>query len=396
MNFKSIKTTITLGFLVSISLLITVFIFFSKYEKEEKHKQVFPYYEKISKYIHDNRLHPFELEEYVLNQGFLLTQNPREIISKAEQIHSYRGLEIFYLDDTYYMHIQIPRFRILFKDPAKYNYESYSILLFASLFILLSFSYFWIIRALKPLDDLKNEIQKFSNGELEISCKSEKKDEIAQVANEFDNAAKKISLLLKSRQLFLRTIMHELKTPIAKGRIVSELIEDEKQKNRMTTIFEKLNFLINDFAKVEQVISKNYTINISSHKTSSIIKNSIDMLMLDNEESISIKVSTNKSLKADYELLSLAIKNLLDNGLKYSQNKEVIIEEKDNCVEIISKGEKLEKNLEEYFKPFHNDTSNKNHGMGLGLYIVYSILELHNYKFQYEYNKGLNTFRIVF
>ena len=36
-----------------------------------------------------------------------------------------------------------------------------------------------------------------------------------------------------SRQLFLRTIMHELKTPIGKGRIVSEMIEDDTQKEQI-------------------------------------------------------------------------------------------------------------------------------------------------------------------
>ena len=52
--------------------------------------------------------------------------------------------------------------------------------------------------------------------------------------------------------------MHELKTPIAKGRIVSELIDDNKQKDRMISIFDKLNFLINDFSNIEQIVSKNY------------------------------------------------------------------------------------------------------------------------------------------
>ena len=90
-------------------------------------------------------------------------------------------------------------------------------------------SFLWIIQSLRPLKNLKDQIQSFSNGNLEIDCKSDKKDEIADVANEFDTAVKKIALLLNSRQLFLRTVMHELKTPIAKGRIVSELIDDNKQ-----------------------------------------------------------------------------------------------------------------------------------------------------------------------
>jgi two-component system OmpR family sensor kinase len=329
-------------------------------------------------------------------QGFISLKNPRDILHQGKVVHNKRGLELLFFKNSYYVHIEIPRFRILYKDQTRHNYTSYSYIFFIGILFLLSFSYFWIIKAIKPLDDLKNEIQKFANGELEISCKSDRKDEIAQVANEFDNAVNKISLLLKSRQLFLRTIMHELKTPIAKGRIVSELIENEKQKSRMITIFDKLNFQINDFAKVEQVISKNYSININSYKCDTIIKNSIEMLMIDNTQNILVQINTNKNLKVDYELISMAIKNLLDNALKYSDDKKVLVKEKENCLEFISQGEKLSKSLEEYFKPFHNDTTNKNHGMGLGLYIVNSILELHNYKFEYENKEESNIFRIIF
>ncbi|WP_156928193.1 hypothetical protein [Sulfurospirillum arcachonense] len=53
--------------------------------------------------------------------------------------------------------------------------------------------------------------------------------------------------------------MHELKTPIAKGKIVSALIEDEVQKERIFTIFDKLNFvsmILQKLSKLYQVIVK--------------------------------------------------------------------------------------------------------------------------------------------
>jgi len=192
-------------------------------------------------------------------------------------------------------------------------------------------------------------------------------------------------LLLNSRQLFLRTIMHELKTPIAKGKIVSELIDNEKQKKRMIDIFDKLNFLINDFAKVEEVLSKNYSKKTHLYTLCEIIDNSIMMLMIDSfEKKIDIVIENNQKINVDIELISMAIKNLLDNGLKYSSDKKVKIYSTDKSIFIISTGKKLAKPLEEYFKPFHNDTKSLNHGMGLGLYIVYSFKD----------NK--NTFSILF
>ena len=245
------------------------------------------------------------------------------------------------------------------------------------------------------MKNLKNQIQSFSNGNLEIDCKSDKKDEIADVANEFDTAVKKIALLLNSRQLFLRTVMHELKTPIAKGRIVSELIDDNKQKDRMISIFDKLNFLINDFSNIEQIVSKNYKINKFPISIDKILKKSIDMMMLENpQKKIEIENISNILIKVDLDLFALALKNLLDNGVKYSSDKKVKIIQKDNEILIISNGDKLQKPLEEYFKPYHNDTSNKNHGMGLGLYIVSEILNIHNMQLKYEHLENANIFKI--
>ncbi len=109
---------------------------------------------------------------------------------------------------------------------------------------------------------------------------------LPKVANEFDRAVKKISALMNSRQLFLRTIMHELKTPIGKGRIVSEMIEDEKSKQRLIDIFERLDILISEFSKIEQLVSKSYSPNFKEYNLIYIVEHSIDLLMLEEDKKI--------------------------------------------------------------------------------------------------------------
>ena len=396
MNFNSLITKIVFVFIISVILFIIVFIGNYYYEENQLNKRLNENYKKITKHLHENRLAPNEIVEYIEALNFEFIENHRELTRELDSIGAGPGFEIFKNKDNSYLLIHGPGFKILAKDLDKYSFEYYGFLILGIIFIIFVLSFLWIIQALKPLKLLKEEIQDFSNGKLNINCKSDKKDEIADVANEFDNAAKKISLLLNSRQLFLRTVMHELKTPIAKGRIVSELIDDDKQKDRMISIFDKLNLLINDFSKIEEIVSENYTINKYKNHLDLTIEKAVDMMLLDNPKNkISYENISRKIIEVDLELFSLAIKNLLDNGIKYSLDKRVRIEEKKNSLLIISNGNKLEKSLDEYFHAYHNETKAKNHGMGLGLYIVHEILKMHEMSLSYEYLNGDNIFKIT-
>lgn len=398
MNLNSILTKVVLLFLISFSLFIGLFIGYYIYETQKLNDTIQTQYITLAKESRENRFRPHQIIQYAKDFNLEeVKQNPKKILKKAKFISAGPGFDIFLFKDTYYMHMHTPHFRLLLKDTNQYTINTTGFYILSLGFLVYLLSFFWIINALLPLKELKDKIEKFSSGDLNIECKSDKKDEIADVANEFDNAVKKISLLLESRQLFLRTVMHELKTPIAKGRIVSELIEDEKQKNRMADIFDKLNFLINDFAKVEEVLSQNYELHLNKFNINVIINSSIDMLMIERyDDKIEILIDENQKIVADLDLISMAIKNLLDNALKYSSDHKVNIEYKNNTLYVISKGDKLSKPLEEYYKPFHNDTKSKNHGMGLGLYIVYSILNLHNYSLDYEHRDQNNIFKINF
>ena len=354
----SLTTKITLVFVFTFILLIGAFINIHKIQAFHAHKSVTKYHENISDNLHKLRLPPYEVIEYLKNRNFTVIEHKsaREIMNNVKKpIIRRRGFETISIKNDYYFHFMTPHFKLLFKDNIHKLERSYlHIFVFVVVVSLFITIYLLIMKNIKDTN-----------------------------------------LLLSSRQLFLRTVMHELKTPIAKGRIVSEMLEEEKQKDILITVFEKLKFLIIDFAKVEEVVSKNYTANMGQYSMETVIKNSVDSLMLDNTDNIILENLSTKKLTVDLELISMALKNLLDNGLKYSNDNKVIIKESENEIQIISKGDILPKPLKEYFKPFHNDTHSKNHGMGLGLYIVKSILDIHNFRFEYEHKDNENIFKVV-
>lgn len=397
MRLNSIITKISLIFFIALILLSILFVFFIKNDRKVINRQVIHNHKNLSLSLFRQKLPRAELIEFMDDLNYELTKKNRKLLAKGKVVFSKRGLETIVYKKKIYLYVKTPYFRLLFKDLNVYEKSYIPFYIFSLVLILLVFIYLWLIRSLKPLTQLKESITKFGQGDLTIRCNSDKKDEIADVANEFDSAVSKINLLLNSRQLFLRTIMHELKTPIAKGRIISELIKDEKQKNRMSIIFEKLDFLINDFAKVEQVVSQNYELNTQGYSIKTVLEYSQNMLMLEQDsEKILLDIYDDFKFDVDLELMAMVFKNLIDNALKYSIDSKVIIEVKENYIIFISKGSALQKPLTDYFEAFHNDTSYANHGMGLGLYIVNSILKLHDFKLEYKHEKEINEFKIIF
>ena len=395
-GFSSLRSKINLVFSITLLLLAILFISSIKYDhaKFEEHNEA--HERLISHYIYNYYLLHGKIDEAYLEAQnmFLIKDKAKEI--QIERSFKEKGKYKKYAVDTFRLQriilINNDRFKLFLENKNKPKYPLKRIVVFSIVFLLIIMLYLWVVRSLRPISDLKNKIKTFSEGNLDIQCASDRHDEIGEVANEFDHAVTMIRELIQSRQLFLRAIMHELKTPIAKGRLMSEMLADEKSKARLHSIFERLNLLIDEFAKMEQITSKNFQLHPNPYKMTDLLEASIDMLMIENPERlVSTEIEKDYIVKVDFELFTLVIKNLLDNAIKYSSDKHVHVIINEDHIEIINKGEALSEPLENYFKPFHTSKNS----LGLGIYIVKSILDIHHMMLKYTHQEGKNIFTIV-
>ena len=395
-GFSSLRSKINLVFSITLLLLTILFVSSIKYDhaKFEEHNEA--HERSISHYLYN-----YYLKHGKIDKAYLEAQNVSLITDKGKVIQIERsfkekGKDKHYAVDTIHLQriilINNDRFKLFLENKNRPKYPLKRIIVFTIVFLLIILLYFWVVRSLRPISELKNKIKTFSEGNLDIQCASDRNDEIGEVANEFDHAVKTIRELIQSRQLFLRAIMHELKTPIAKGRLMSEMLSDEKSKARMHSIFQRLNLLIDEFAKIEKIASKNFELHLHSYKMSDLLEASIDILMVENPSRlITTEIKKDYILNVDFELFTLVIKNLLDNAIKYSTDKHITVIINEDRIEIINNGEELKEPLENYFKPFHTSKS----GLGLGIYIVKSILDIHHRELEYRYEEGKNIFVVI-
>ena len=260
--------------------------------------------------------------------------------------------------------------------------------------ILLIWFYIFLFNKLKPLLKLKQEISKFSNGVLDINTKVEGKDEIAQVSNEFNNTIEKIKELNDSRKLFLRNILHELKTPITKGKLISDTLENGKKKEVLQRAFLRLEYLLEEFLKLELLSSGKINLEKKEYRVIDLLDQALDILLVDKTK-VNIYPNATKVL-VDFDIFSIALKNLIDNSLKYNTNGNPEIFIKEDSIIIKNQGKALNKTFEEYLKPFNRDYESIDKGLGLGLYISNSVIQSHGFKLFYNYNKTYHIFKIQF
>ncbi len=259
-----------------------------------------------------------------------------------------------------------------------------------TIILIISFSFVLILQRLRPLIRLRKKIALYGDGDMDISFKTKGCDEIALVSNELEATRGKINNILESRTLFLRNIMHELKTPIAKGTIATQMLESKKQRDRFTSIFGRLESLVNEFALIEEVTSLEDKTEFKEYRLVDIIDGAIDMAMID-KSSVTVEVDGSYKINANYRLYTTAIKNMIDNGIKYSLDSHVKILMINNELCFESMGECIKHPLQYYIEPFTKDNPSKN-SFGLGLYLVDSILKAHNQVLAHEYDKGVNRF----
>lgn len=298
-------------------------------------------------------------------------------------------------DKHIYFRIESPNSEVLIRDDVLKPYSYINMLYYYSLvFIIISLSFVLVLQKLRPLIRLRKKIVLYGDGNMDVSFKTKNIDEIGSVANELENTKKKINTILESRTLFLRNLMHELKTPIAKGTIATQMLQEQKQRDRFTSIFNRLETLVEEFALIEEVTSLGDTTEFKEYRLVDVIDGAIDMAMVDREK-VDVAIGADVKVSVNYRLYTTAIKNMIDNGIKYSSDahvKIVINDKNELCFE--SKGECLKHSLQYYIEPFTKENPSKN-SFGLGLYLVDSILKVHGKVLAHEYENGINRFIFV-
>ncbi len=216
---------------------------------------------------------------------------------------------------------------------------------------------------------------------------------------------------------FINNMTHEFKTPLSSILIASnyllkqEKIHEDEKLGKYTQIIidqsNKLNLHIEKILNIAKHDNSPQELNKAELSIISIINSVIENIQLKYENtniSIETQLSEFTILADEFHFINL-VYNLLDNSIKYCDEKPVItiklLQEKGfKKIEFSDNGIGISiKELSLIFDKFYRSPNSKDsqvNGLGLGLYYIKKIVDLHKWKIQVTNNhtKGM-TFTIL-
>jgi two-component system phosphate regulon sensor histidine kinase PhoR len=235
-----------------------------------------------------------------------------------------------------------------------------------------------------------------------------------------------ISLFYFYRQKFLAEVQkdfvnnftHEFKTPLAVIRIASDvlaqndIIEKPDRFKRYASIIQNqtthLQNQVEKLLKSASAENKKFPIDKETVQPARLIEqalNKLQPLIEQKQAVVELKVDNfETNIHADESHLELAIINILENALKYSNAPHIIVEtgreESDYFISVKDNGIGIEKKyLKEIFKKFYRVPTGNVHdvkGFGLGLNFVKRIIDGHDGRIRVHSLPGIGTeFRLL-
>ena len=271
--------------------------------------------------------------------------------------------------------------------------------LLAIIFIAGLFSYGLARYLTSPIAKLRMATQKFASGDLQTRVSEEigkGRDEISNLARDFDEMAERIETLVTSEKRLTQDISHELRSPLARLNVALELAKVKANAETMPQIerIEKESFRLNEMISQLLTLSKLETGSQSFDKTEVNLTKVFEQVASDadfeaNAKNKQVKILQNDSVKVfgNEILLRSAIENVIRNAVRYTpenSNVEISLKEENKSARIIIRdfGEGVpEEDLEKLFRPFYRVQTardRKTGGIGLGLAIAERAVNAHH------------------
>lgn len=285
----------------------------------------------------------------------------------------------------------------------------------AVLFLALVLSLVVSKKMAEPLDEMTAAARKFAHGDFSVRVREDKgTDELAALTSSFNNMADSLERSEQQRNEFIANVSHELKTPMttiagfADG-ILDGTIPKEQEDKYLATIADetrRLSRLVRHMLSLSRLesLGSDLTKRRDFDLNELIIRTLLSFEGRTEDKGLNIDPQLpedHMTVTADPDSITQVLYNLLDNAVKFAAPNSTISvllwkQGGKAYVSVKDEGETIpEDDLPLIFDRFHKSDRSRSldrDGVGLGLYLVKSILDAHNEDIAVTSRAGMTEF----
>ena len=250
--------------------------------------------------------------------------------------------------------------------------------------------YLIVRRFLKPISLMQTRIVALEGGDLDSSIDIIGEDELALLSKNFNSLILEIKTLLKQKERLLSDVSHEIRTPLSKMRLLLAMKPDKNKIKTMDAQIDYLDSMVTNILISDKLSAPYSTLDLEKIDIINLVKQAQD---LSKHDHVKVDIKNPFVVCCDVVKMSIVIKNILDNALKYAPSDAgvtILASKKQDIITIscIDSGPGIsEKLISKIDKPFVRGENLKKSGFGLGLSICKKILNSHGGNFIISNNK---------
>ncbi len=272
-------------------------------------------------------------------------------------------------------------------------------LLSALVMMVVTFAMVYVVTGnlVRPLRDMLKATESFAKGDFTVRVPVDERDEIGKLSMAFNNMATSLAQQETVRRSFIANVSHELKTPMTSiagfvDGILDGTIPPEKERHYLMIVSDevkRLSRLVRSMLNIAKIEAGEMQLKPTVFDMNEVVLSSIFTF----EQTIENKHLEIKGLdagkimvEADEDLIHQVVYNLLENAVKFVNDGGYIevgyvVEPKRTYINIKNSGEGIPKDeiskvFDRFYKTDRSRSIDKT-GVGLGLHIVRSIVNLH-------------------
>lgn len=277
------------------------------------------------------------------------------------------------------------------------NYRAILLLIAVAICILI-FSLLYSSLLSKPLLKVTESIDEITRGDTDVSLELSTYSELVTVSDSFNKMTGYIKEQDTARQEFVSNVSHELKTPLASMKVLSDsLLSQEGMPEELYREFlvditdevERMTQIINDLLSLVKTEKNNATINITNISVNDLLEQLLKRLRpIAAKRNIELIYESYRPVMADVDevKISIALNNLIENAIKYNYDDgwvkvTINADHKFFYVKIQDSGvgipEEFQDKVFERFYRVDKARSRETGGTGLGLALTRNVILLH-------------------